>query len=196
MSNLIKENKIDYLINKKGEKLLPWQYYNEFNYISIPMVGKQTLIPGWQNKKETVVPHYLGSNIGLLTGKINNLTILDIDIKDDGMLYWNKIKKEYPYFKTPTVKSPGGSIHFYFKFNYKIPNMNRILINNKRIGWDLKSNGSIITSPPSLYPDTRKRYKWLSGLSLNECKPIDMPKWLENFILSHLKESTIKRIQK
>ena len=74
--------------------------------------------------------------------------------------------------------------------------MNRILINNKRIGWDLKSNGSIITSPPSLYPDTRKRYKWLSGLSLNECKPIDMPKWLENFILSHLKESTIKRIQK
>ena len=84
--------------NKKGNKLLPWQYYNEFNYISIPMVGKQTLIPGWQNKKETVVPHYLGSNIGLLTGKINNLTILDIDIKDDGMLYWNKIKKEYPYF--------------------------------------------------------------------------------------------------
>lgn len=196
MSKLIKENKIDYLINKKGNKLLPWQYYNEFNYISIPMVGKQTLIPGWQKKKETIVPHYLGSNIGLLTGKINNLTILDIDIKDEGMKYWNKIKKEYPKFITPTVKSPGGSLHYYFKFNSKIPNMNRILIDNKKIGWDIKSNGSIITSPPSIYPDTKKRYKWIENLSLNDCKPIDMPKWLELFILNHLKESTIKRIKK
>ncbi len=80
MSIKIKENKIDYLQTKKGEKLLPWQYYNKFNYISIPMVGKQVLIPNWQNKKETVVPHYISPNIGILTGKQNNLLVLDIDV--------------------------------------------------------------------------------------------------------------------
>lgn len=196
MAQNIKENKIDYIVTKKGNKLLPWQFYNELNYISIPMVGKKVLIPNWQNKKETIVPHYLGFNIGLLTGEINNLTVLDIDIKDNGMKYWNKIIQNYPKIITPTVKSPGGSLHFYFKFNSKIPNMNRILIDNNKVGWDIKSNGSIITSPPSIYPNTTKKYKWLPGLSLNDCNPIVMPKWLEKYLLQHLKLSTIQRIHK
>jgi len=191
----MKETKIDYLINKNGDKLLPWQYYNIFNYISIPMVDKKVLIPNWQNKKETVIPNYITPNIGILTGEKNNLLVLDIDIKDDGLKFWNYISKKYPEFKTPTVKSPGGSLHFYFKYNKKIPNMNRILVNNKKIGWDIKSNGSIITSPPSIYPNTNKRYKWLPLLSLNDIKPISIPKWLENFIMQHLKDSTKKRIK-
>ncbi len=188
------ETRINYLINKKDNKLLPWQYYNTFNYISIPMVDKKVLISHWQKKKETVIPYYINQNIGLLTGKINNLLVLDIDIKDDGIKFWNYISKKYPKFNTPTVKSPGGSIHFYFKYNNKIPNMNRILVDNKKIGWDLKSDGSIIVTPPSLYPNTNKKYKWIKGLSLNDLKPINIPKWLENYILSHLKSSTLKRI--
>ena len=188
----MKDTKIDYLITKNGDKLLPWQFYNTFNYISIPMINKKVLIPNWQNKKETVIPYYISPNIGLLTGKKNNLLVLDIDIKDNGMKLWNYISKKHTEFKTPTVKSPGGSIHFYFKYTSKIPNMNRILVNNERIGWDIKSDGSIIMSPPSLYPNTNKRYKWI--ISLNECKPINMPRWLEQFILSHLKESTKARI--
>ena len=109
------------------------------------------------------------------------------------MKLWNILSKKYSEFKTPTVKSPGGSLHFYFKYSPYIPNMNRILVNNQKIGWDIKSDGSIITSPPSLYPDSNKRYKWL--ISLNECNPISMPKWLEKFILDHLKESTKVRIK-
>lgn len=187
-------NKIDYLITKDNEKLLPWQYYNQFHYISIPIKDKNPLIPNWQNRKETIVPLYLGLNIGLLTGEKTNLLILDIDIKDDGIKLWNSISKKYPTFKTPTVKSPGGSIHFYFKYNNKIPNMNRILINNKKIGWDIKSNGSIITAPPSIYPNTNKRYKWINGYSLNELKPVSMPKWLQSFILNHIKPFTKNRL--
>jgi hypothetical protein len=194
MSTKIKETKIDYLITKQGEKVLPWQYYNKFNYISIPMIGKQVLIPNWQNKKETVVPHYISPNIGILTGKKNNLLVLDIDVKDNGMKLWNSISKNYPEIITPTVKSPGGSIHLYFKYNSKIPNMNRILVDNKKIGWDIKSDGSIITSPPSLYPNSRKRYEWLPKKSLNDIKPINIPKWLETYILNHLKPYTIKRL--
>lgn len=196
MSNLIKETKIDYLETKKGEKLLPWQYYNQFNYITIPMINKKVLIPNWQNKIETVIPHYLTHNIGILTGKKNNLLVLDIDVKDNGMKLWKILSKQYPEIKTPTVKSPGGSLHFYFKYNSKLPNMNRILVDGKRIGWDIKSDGSIITSPPSLYPNTKQRYKWLSNKSLNDITPINMPKWLENYILTHLKLSTIKRLEK
>ena len=72
--------------------------------------------------------------------------------------------------------------------------MNRILVDGKKIGWDIKSDGSIITSPPSIYPNSRKRYEWLPKKSLNDIKPINIPKWLEKYILTHLKPYTIKRI--
>jgi hypothetical protein len=189
-------SRIHYIIDKNEKKLLPHQYYDGFKLISIPMVGKKALIPGWPKKTKTVVPHYMGQNIGILTGKINNITVLDIDIKDDGMKYWNKLMKEHPDIKTPTVQSPGGSLHFYFKYNKNIPNMNRILIDGKRVGWDIKSDGSIITSPPSLYPDTIKRYKWLPGKSLDDVTILTMPKWLENYILHHLKLRNVKMLMK
>ncbi len=185
----MKENKIDYLTTKDNEKLLPWQYYNKFNYISIPMVDKRVLIPNWQNKKETVIPNYLTPNIGILTGKNSNLLVLDIDVKDNGIQLWNELYTHNTQFKTPTVKTPSGGLHFYFKYNSNIPTMNRILVDNKKIGWDIKSNKSIIVAPPSIY--LNKRYKWI--ISLNECKPITMPKWLEYFILSNLKYSTKKK---
>lgn len=192
----IKKERIYYLEDKNGQKLLPYQYYNLFNYISLPMEGKKILIPNWQNYKETVAPHYINQNIGLLTGKVNNLTVLDVDVKDDGIKYFKEFMKDHDEILTPTVKSPGGSYHFYFKFNNKIPNMNRLLIDGKRVGIDLKSNGSIIVSVPSIYPGTNKRYRFVSGLSFNDVKPINMPKYLEKFILSHLKERNIKQLKK
>lgn len=70
--------------------------------------------------------------------------------------------------------------------------MNRIIVNNKKIGWDIKSNGAIVVAPPSIYPNTVKRYKWLNNLT--EYKPINMPKWLEKLILNNLKDSTKKRL--
>lgn len=148
------------------------------------------------NCKKTVVPHYLEDNIGLLTGKINNLTVLDIDVKDNGIKYFKKFMQDHNEIITPTVKSPGGSYHFYFKYNPRISNMNRISIDEKRVGWDIRSTGGIITSPPSIYPGTNKRYKWLPGLSLNDVKPINMPKYLENFIMNNLNPNAIKRMNK
>lgn len=178
--------KIDYL-KYKDEKYLPWQFYNIFNYITIPMRDKVPIIPHWNNKKKTVSVDYIGLNIGILTGKINNLTILDIDIKDNGLILWNQLKKSYPEIKTPMVHTPSGAIHLYFKYNKMIPSMNRIKVNNKKIGWDIKSDNAIIVAPPSYDSKTKKKYKWVNNCSLNDFKPIKIPVWLENFILQHKK---------
>ncbi len=192
---MVKENRIIYMKDNEGNKLLSHQYYDEFDLINMPMTGKQVLIPNWQKKTKTVHPTYIDQNIGLLTGKINKITVLDIDVKENGIKLFSKLIKEHPDIKTPTVKSPGGSVHLFFKYNKKIPNSNRILVDGERIGWDIKNDGSIITSPPSIYPGTTKRYKWIKGKSLNDLDIIDMPKWLEKYILDHLKPYTIKRIK-
>ena len=179
-----------------NNKLLPYQFYDEFNLVSLPMSGKQVLIPNWQKKTKTVHPTYIDQNIGILTGKINNITVLDIDIKENGMKLFSKLIKEYSDIKTPTVKSPNNGLHIYFQYNKKLPNSNRILVDGERIGWDIKNDGSIITAPPSIDIDLNKRYKWVKGKGLNDLDIIDMPKWLEKYILDHLKPYTINRIKK
>lgn len=177
--------KIHYLKDKNDNYLLPFQYYNSFNLINIPMFEKKPIIKDWPNKTKTIPPNYINNNIGILTGKINNIIVLDIDIKDDGMKFWNIIKNNYNDIITPLVKSPGGSLHYYFKYDKDIPNTIRIKIDNKRIGWDIKSDKSIITSPPSIYPNTNKKYKWL--IKLDDTKIKKMPIWLKKYILDHLK---------
>jgi hypothetical protein len=189
-------NIIHYIIDNDNNKLLPYQFYDKFGLINMPMDGKKGIIPNWSNKIKTVHPSYIDQNIGILTGKINNITVLDIDVAEDGLKMWQKLSKEYYEILTPMVKSPGGSIHLYFKYNKNIPNMNRIIVDGKRIGWDIKNDGSIITSPPSLYPNINKRYKWIKNKSLNDISIKKMPKWLEKFILDNLKPYTIKRINK
>jgi hypothetical protein len=82
------------------------------------------------------------------------------------------------------VKSPTG-IHIYFKYNKKLTTTYRIKVNGKKIGWDIKSDNSVITSPPSIIDGNR--YKWIKNKSLDDVKIISMPKWLENIIINNLK---------
>ena len=177
--NFIKDPKTD-------EKLLPFQYYNLYNLITIPIAtnDKRPFIKGWNLTKKTIHPTYIDQNIGILTGKVNNITVLDIDEKLNGMQYWKYISKQYDENITPMVKSPTG-LHIYFKYNKKIPTTYRIKVDGKKIGWDIKSDNSVITSPPSIIGD--KKYKWIRNKSLDDVKTIHMPKWLETFILNNLK---------
>ena len=116
--------------------------------------------------------------------KVNNITVLDIDDKLNGMQYWKYISKQYDEIITPMVKSPTG-LHIYFKYNKKIPTTYRIKIDDKKIGWDIKSDNSVSTTSPSRIDG--KKYKWIRNRSLDDVEIISMPKWLENFINNNLK---------
>jgi hypothetical protein len=185
--NNIMNSKIYFIKNPKTEeKLLPFQYYNLYKFITIPITtnDKKPFIKGWNLTKKTIHPTYIDQNIGILTGKVNNITVLDIDEKLDGIQYWKEISKQYDEIITPMVKSPTG-IHIYFKYNKKLTTTYRIKVNGKKIGWDIKSDNSVITSPPSIIDGNR--YKWIKNKSLDDVKIISMPKWLENIIINNLK---------
>src|SRR6187200_1273903 len=131
-------NRIHYLLDKNDNKLLPFQYYNKFNLISLPCKEKQILIPNWPNKDHTVVPEYIDLNTCLLTGETNNLTVIDIDITDDGMKIYKDLIKNHKEIITPTVITSSGGIHLYFKYNPNIPSMNRLIDEDgNKIGIDI-----------------------------------------------------------
>jgi hypothetical protein len=90
----------------------------------------------------------------------------------------NRIK-----LKQPNIKINNNTINLLTHFNLENLKL-------KRIGWDIKNDGSIITSPPSVYPSLEKnnlRYKFIDNLSFNDIKPITMPNWLEEFIINNIK---------
>jgi hypothetical protein len=53
-------------------------------------------------------------NVGLLTGYINNIIVLDIDIKADGLKEFNKYVSEFGEPRTIKQKTPSGGYHFFF----------------------------------------------------------------------------------
>lgn len=180
--------KINYCIDPDSEdKLLPFQYYDLYNLITIPILSndKRPFLKEWNKTKQTIHPTHIDQNIGILTGKVNNITVLDIDQKDNGMDHWKEISKQYKDIKTPTSVSTSGGLHLYFKYNTKLKTMYRIKVNNDKIGWDIKSNDSMVIAPPSMI--NGKKYKWQKNKSLDDLDIINMPKWLERYIIDHLK---------
>lgn len=104
--------------------------------------------------------HHIGPlkkiNYGIITGPINNLIVLDIDIKNDGLVEFNKYISEFGDPETFKVRSPSGGLHYYFKFTGYNDN-DQYIINNSltnRSGYrgkgiDIRTKGGYIVGPGS-----------------------------------------------
>lgn len=176
-------SKINFIADKDDYKYLGFQYYDLFNYITIPLHEKVPFIKDWQKSKHTIHPTYTTDNTGLLTGITNDLFVLDIDVKDDGLKLWNKLIDEKLFIlpKTPITKTGSGGLHIYFKYDDSIPNINKLKINDKIYGWDILSNGKQVVVPPSII--NGNKYKWIN--SFEDCNLKKIPAKLKKFILNH-----------
>jgi hypothetical protein len=149
-------------------------------------IKKNSKIPvnKWKNKKNR--HKYIDSskyNIGLLTGSINDIIVLDIDIKDNGFEEWKKYTDEFNEPLTLKQKSPSGGFHFFFKYNssndddnylIKYVLTNRSKFRNK--GIDLRTNGGYILIAPSSIDDNSYEF-------LNNNELLEMPNSLINWLL-------------
>jgi hypothetical protein len=159
-------------ISKELEK------YNKLGFICIPLNGKRPFLKRWPELDHTPSRHivFKNKNIGALCGIKSGITVLDIDIKDDGLKTWKKLISLYPKFETPYVKTNSGGYHYYFKYNSNLKSANRFTLNDKKIGWDVLNNARLVVLPPS------DGYKWIN--SFNNTKLINMPEWLEYYLIT------------
>ena len=116
------------------------------------------------------------ANIGLVTGIISNLTVLDADTEEAKELIESYLPET---FLTPIVKTPKGH-HYYFKHLQEIPNKANI-----SKGLDARSEGGYIIAPPSRN-GKGKEYKYLVGINNVAVQP--MPSFLLSYINSKLKD--------
>jgi hypothetical protein len=111
---------------------------------------------------------YAEANIGIPTGRVNNLFVIDADIKSHGLEMLSVLKAICPGLENCFfVKTGGGGQHLYLKWpeNSTIKNVAGILQ-----GIDIRTTGGYVVGPGSIHEteskyETTSRLEDLSGLS-------------------------------
>lgn len=134
-----------------GQKLplIPWKLYQS----QLPSIDE---IKAWINLDDFV-------GLGTTTGSLSGILVLDIDhgADIDGLVF--------P--KTPTVKTPHGGLHYYFKYpkDKTIKNFAGI-----RPNIDIRGEGGMVVMPPTKLSDGGT-YEWINDLTT----PLaEIPDWL------------------
>ena len=136
-------------------------------------------------------------NLGVPTGKVNNITVVDLDFysKDDEVfnLEDSTFIKTFGYnyiedFDTFTVKTPSGGIHLYFKYDEDIGQTA-----NKEHQVDTRNNGGYVVSPNSIVKGNK--YEIIKDTHFKHI-PDNLKEYLVNVILNKKVKKKVKKKRK
>lgn len=158
-------------------QLAPKYWQNGF--ITIPCEGKAPKVLGWQKWPEDIdaqrekINQYISlkpnSNIGLVLGDINKVVAVDIDVTDEAFL--NDLLDLIPY-SMYTKKGKKGITLFYEYAGNKSQKSTRYAKGESTYQLEILSTGNQTVLPPSIHPDTKTPYFWVSEKTLeNERMP-------------------------
>jgi len=126
-----------------------------------------------------------GVGLGIITGKVSNLIVVDIDSQES----FDAIKPLLVGVHTVTVKTPNGW-HYYFKYRDGFGNNVGI---DPSSGLDIRAEGGYVLAPPSLYPDGRPYQFFAGGKFVDSSSVSPMPEILFNHMQKLLIEKKGKR---
>ena len=173
----------------------------------IPLNGKIPLCPhGCKDASrdraqiESWWTQYPSANIGIATGEINGLLVIDVDVKHDQGKYGDESLKaleselgELP--ETWVAITGSGGLHYYFKYpeGHEIKNSASQLAQDI----DIRAQGGYVVAPPSVHPDTGRLYEWECGSDPKETPLAELPeKWLERLEKKKVTGETLGESQK
>lgn len=112
------------------------------------------------------------ANIAIVTGKISNLVVFDLDSED--AVQYAEGKGGFP--KTAKVKT-GKGYHLYMQHpGFEIRNSV-----NKRLDIDIRADGGYVAAPPSIHGSGRQ-YEWEEGFSIHEITPAPCDSWMTDYL--------------
>ena len=114
------------------------------------------------------------ANVGVVTGQISNLVVLDVDPQHGGDASIEHLQHRFgPLPVTVEATTGGGGRHFYFA------HPGRLVRNRTGLaqGIDVRGDGGYVVAPPSVHPSGR-RYAWLPGCSPAETALAALPRWV------------------
>lgn len=173
-----------------------------FGNITIPVRGKIPTIKNWQNRSfdNCKEGFQSGDNVGILTGQVTNLLVLDLDspvqkklninetptekdYETDGLEAWKRWLESNPEPETPCVRTGSGGFHYYFKYQHGFKSTSKIASeNNVKLSIDIKTSGGYVVYPGSRHPDKGcGMYEWVKHP--RDYPLTDIPQWLLDKLL-------------
>jgi Bifunctional DNA primase/polymerase, N-terminal/DnaB-like helicase C terminal domain len=148
-------------VNKEKKPLIKWQEYQERK-------PEPEEIKSWAAK-------YKDANVGIVTGKISNLAVVDID----EAIGFDEIKKLIPAtIHPPIAYTPSGGQHWYFRMPSK-----ELRLNVRKVpGCDLRADGGYVVAPPS--KNLNGSYSWDHVFKLGKIALPQLPDSYTDFVMS------------
>jgi len=116
-------------------------------------------------------PH---ANIGIVTGKVSGLAVVDVDPRHGGEASLAVLEREYaPLPATAEVVTGGGGRHLYFASSGELLRSRVALAP----GLDLRAEGGVVVAPPSVHA-SGGLYRWLPSHHPEETRLAPLPGWL------------------
>ena len=145
------------------------KYYYDKGLIPIPIIGKAPVGDAWQKTQHdsnTLLKfnqdlHYKKGNIGLVTGELGGIWVLDWDNKPGAEASLAIITHGIGTIDTLTTLSGNKGLHFYFKWEERLSKLGQNQGKWASVGLpfvDVRSNGGQIVAPGSLHPETFECY--------------------------------------
>ena len=128
--------------------LVPWAEFQQ----RLPTEAEVT--SWWQQ--------FPNANIGIVTGKISDITVVDVDVKSGGL----ETIKTLALPATLTAKTGGGGWHYYYRYTPDIQTGS-----GRLTGIDIRNDGGYVVAPPSMH-QSGIRYEWALKLE-REDFPLD-----------------------
>lgn len=151
--------------------------------------NKIPLIKNWTNeatkdpdKIKAWWKQYPAANVGIVTGHLSGVFVLDIDPKNGGAQSFDDLIRTHGQLPdTVQAITGGGGKHFYFKIPHgqTIPTRAGIVP-----GVDIRGEGGQVVAPPSVHP-SGKLYEWEPDSSPELVFIADAPAWLLGLLNGH-----------
>lgn len=150
---------------------------------------------GWQKftleDSKKMIPAEKTNGLAMVTGKVSNIIVIDIDNKDHWKQFLVDNKKKEP--KTVKARSGSGGIHMFFKYDDKYKDIkSNTCCFDKKYEIDCRTNGGCIIVSPTSYLDkntkTKTSYKWIKSIATTEL--LDFPEWMADLIRNKNKNKT------
>jgi len=147
--------------------LLDWQKYQD-------QQATEEEIREWWNR-------WPDANIGLVTGTVSGLVVLDLDDPE-------AVKLVKQQGVPPTVvASTGKGWHIYFQHPGQ-PVVNAVALGGVK-GLDVRADGGYVVAPPSVHPSGRQ-YTWAKGRSPDDIQLAPCPEWLPELLANRNQVAT------
>lgn len=118
--------------------------------------------------------HWPQANVGIVTGAVSGLVVLDVDWSHGGRESLAALAQAYgPVPVTLEAITGGGGQHLYFA------HPGGLVRNQVGVapGIDRRGDGGYVVAPPSRHA-SGQRYVWARGRSPSEVRPAAMPPWM------------------